>query len=175
MNALFEQLGINWKLFLSQAVNFFILLFVLRIFVYKPLLAMIKDRNKRIKEGLEKAEEASIRLKEVDVIAKDKLKQADQDSIDIIKKTEKKAKVLDKEIQEKAEQKQKEINQLLRQSFVKQQEEAKELVYKEAAELVKKTIKKTVGLSPKEIDDTLIKKAVASLRGVSPWRGDEAI
>ncbi len=59
MNDLFEQLGINWKLFLSQTVNFFILLFVLKVFVYKPLLAIIKERSKKIKEGLEKAEEAS--------------------------------------------------------------------------------------------------------------------
>ena len=52
MNELFEQLGINWKLFLSQLVNFFILLFVLRAFVYKPFLAIIKERSKKIKEGL---------------------------------------------------------------------------------------------------------------------------
>src|SRR3989338_7233599 len=74
---LIEQLGINWKLLLSQAVNFFILLLVLRFFVYKPLLIVIKERNKKIKQGLEKAEEADVRLKEVDIIAKKKLKKAD--------------------------------------------------------------------------------------------------
>ena len=163
-NELLFQLGINWKLFLSQAVNFFILLFVLRLFVYKPLLTMIKERNKRIKQGLEKAEEADIRLKEVDVIAKDKLKQADQDSIDIIKKTENRAKVLDKEIQEKAEQKQKEINQLLKQSLVKQQEEAKDKVLSQATELIKRTIIKTVELKPDAIDEALIKKAVTEIK-----------
>src|SRR3989338_5502331 len=80
------QLGIDWKLFLSQAFNFFILLLILRAFVYKPLLIVIKKRNEKIKEGLEKAEAADVRLKEVDVIAKGKLKQADQESISIIKK-----------------------------------------------------------------------------------------
>ena len=164
MNALFEQLGINWKLFLSQSVNFFILLIVLRAFVYKPLLIVIKKRNDKIKEGLVKAEEADIRLKEVDNIAKDKLKQADQDSIIIIKKTEEKAKILDKEIQEKAEQKQKEINELLKQSFAKQQEEAKEKILSEAGELIKRTIIKTVELKPDAIDDALIKKAVTEVK-----------
>ena len=164
MNALFEQLGINWKLFLSQSVNFFILLIVLRAFVYKPLLIVIKKRNDKIKEGLVKAEEADIRLKEVDNIAKDKLQQADQDSIIIIKKTEEKAKILDKEIQEKAEQKQKEINELLKQSFAKQQEEAKEKILSEAGELIKRTIIKTVELKPDAIDDALIKKAVTEVK-----------
>ena len=171
-NELLSQLGINWKLFLSQTVNFFILLIVLTFFVYKPLLKIIKERNRRIKEGLDKAEEADVRLKEVDIIAKDKLKQADQDSIDIIKKTENRAKVLGDDLQKKAETHQEELMEQIQIGYKKQQEEVKELVYKEAVELVKKTIKKTVGLSPKEIDDALIKKRITSLRGAE---GDEAI
>ena len=94
MNALLDQLGINGGLFLSQAVNFFILLLVLTFFVYKPLIKVVKTRNAKIKEGLEKAEEADIRLKEVDNIGKEKIKQAEQESINIIKSTEQKAKVL---------------------------------------------------------------------------------
>ncbi|MBI3631289.1 MAG: hypothetical protein HY219_00270 [Candidatus Staskawiczbacteria bacterium] len=164
MNSLFEQLGINWKLFLSQAVNFFILLVVLRAFVYKPLLIVIKERNKKIKEGLEKAEEASIRLKEIDIIAKNKLKQADQESMDIIKKTEKQAKILGDNLQKKAEDHQKELMEQIQISYKKQQEEARSLVYQEATELVKKAIKRTVELSPKEIDDALIKKVALKMK-----------
>ena len=164
MNGLFEQLGINWKLFLSQAVNFFILLIVLRAFVYKPILIVIKERNKKIKEGLEKAEEASIRLKEVDIIAKNILKQAGQDSIDIIKKTEKQAKVLGDNLQKKAESHQKELMEQIQLDYKKQQEEIRHLVYKEASELVKKAIKKTVELSPEAIDDALIKKVVLKMK-----------
>src|SRR3989344_4325457 len=42
--SIFEQLGIHWQLLLSQAVNFFILLIILRVFAYKPLLAVIRKR-----------------------------------------------------------------------------------------------------------------------------------
>ncbi len=164
MNGLFEQLGINWKLFLSQAVNFFILLIVLRAFVYKPILIVIKERNKKIKEGLEKAEEASIRLKEVDIIAKNILKQAGQDSITIIKKTEKRAKLLEDNLQKKAEDHQKELMEQIHLGYKKQLQESKNLVYQEATELVKKAIKKTVELSPKDIDDTLIEKVVLKMK-----------
>jgi len=38
--------------------------------------------------------------------------------------------------------------------------ETKKLVFKEALELVKKTIIKTVELDPKSIDEALVKKAV---------------
>ena len=65
-----------------------------------------------------------------------------------------------KEILDKAEKKQKQINDLLRQSFLKQQEEAKTKVLAEAGELIKKAIIKTVELKPDQIDDALIKKAV---------------
>ena len=163
-NELLSQLGINWKLFLSQAFNFAILFVVLTVFVYKPLIKVIKERSKKIKEGLDKAEEADVRLKEVDEIGKGKLREAQQQSIEMIKATEEKAKILDKENQEKAERKQKEVADLLRQSFAKQQEEAKALVLKDAAELVRKTIIKTVDLKSEAIDEALIKKAVEEVK-----------
>ncbi len=66
MEQLLSQLGIDWKLLLSQAVNFFLLLIVLRLFVYKPLLQMLHERRERIEEGIEKAKEADIRLLEAE-------------------------------------------------------------------------------------------------------------
>jgi len=161
MEGLLGQLGIDWKLFLSQALNFFILLLILRAFVYKPLLAVIKKRNEKIKEGLEKAEAADIRLKEVDVMAKNKLKDADVASMNIIKDTEQRAKQMEQVMQKKAEEKQKELMRQIQLNYQKQQEEAKQHVLKEAAELVKKIIVKTVQLKPGDIDDALIDKAVS--------------
>ncbi len=163
-NELLFQLGIDWKLLLSQIVNFFILLTILTFFVYKPLIKVIKERSRRIKEGLEKAEEADVRLKEIDVIGAGKIKEAEQKGIEIIKATEAKAKVLDKEIQQATEKKQKEINELLKQNFLKQQEEAKNMILSQAGELVKKAIIKTVELKPADIDEALIKKAVNELK-----------
>ena len=164
MNALLDQLGIDWKVLLSQMVNFFILLIVLTFFVYKPVIKIIKERTKKIKEGLDKAEEADIRLKEIDQIGKGKIHAAELKGIEMIKETEVKAKALDKENQEKAEKKQKDAQELLKLSIRKQQEEAKNKILAEAGELVKKAIMKTVELKPEEIDSALIKKAVAELK-----------
>ena len=161
---LFEQLGINWQLFLSQAVNFFILLIILRAFVYKPLLAVIKKRNEKIQQGLQKAEEADIRLKEVDVIAKDKLKQTDQQSISIIKTTEEKADQLRQSLQKKAEEHRIELMKQAELEYKRQQEESKKRVFSEAMELIKKALIKTVELNPKNIDDALIQKAMTQIK-----------
>ena len=75
MQQLFAQLGIDWHLLLSQAVNFFLLLVVLRLFVYTPLLKLLHDRRARIEEGLTKADEADKRLVEVEEIGKGKKKR----------------------------------------------------------------------------------------------------
>jgi F-type H+-transporting ATPase subunit b len=163
MNALFFQLGIDWKLFLSQVVNFFILLTVLWLFVYKPLIKIIKERNRKIKEGLDKAEEADVRLKDIDNIGKEKIKEAEQQSINIIKDTEQKAKVLDQQLQKKNEEKQALLQKEAQDQLKKQLEDNKKVVLAQAAELVKKAIIKTVELSPDAIDEKLIKKAVESV------------
>ena len=164
MNQLLFQLGIDWKLFLSQAANFFILLTILTFAVYKPLIKAMKERNARIKEGLDKAEEADIRLKEIDVIGKSRIKDAEAKSINIIKDTEKRAKVLEQELQKKTEEKQAQLQKDFQLSYQKQQEEARNLVLNNAIELVKKTLVKTVELKPEEIDGALIKKAVESIK-----------
>ena len=152
MNALLDQLGIDWKLFLSQAVNFFILLVVLTFFVYKPLMKVIKQRNAKIKEGLEKAEEADVRLKEIDVIGKEKIKEAEQKGIEIIKETEDKAKIMDERIaEEKLRKSRLQMQELVTtRAFKEKRKKIKQNVLAEAAELVKKTIIKTVELKPAE-------------------------
>ncbi len=163
MSDILSQLGIDWKLFLSQLVNFFLILIILSVFVYKPVLKIIKERNRRIKEGLDKAEEAGIRLKEVDEIGKKKIKEAELSSINIIKATEKKAKDLELQLQKKSEEKQLQLQKELQESYKKQQEQAQDLVLKNAVELVKKAIVKTVELKPAEIDEALINKAVKEI------------
>ena len=164
MNEFFNQFGIDWKLFLSQLVNFALILIILRLFVYKPVLKIIKERNKKIKEGLDKAEEAGVRLKEIDNIGKVKIKEAENTSMNIIKDTEKRAKALEQELQKKSEENQIQTQKDLEANYKRQQEQAKNLVLKNAIELVKKTIIKTVELKPEAIDEALIKKAIAEVR-----------
>src|ERR1035437_7360264 len=127
-NQLFLQLGIDWKLFLSQVVNFLILLVILTFFVYKPLIKVIKERTRKIQEGLDKAHEADIRLKEVDVTATEKIKEAEATSINMIKATEQKAKRLEQELQKENEEKQILAQKELKASYQKQQEEIKGMV-----------------------------------------------
>ena len=161
---LLEQLGIDWKLFLSQAINFFILLLILRAFVYKPLLSMIKERNKKIKEGLEKAAEAEVRLNKVDIVAKEHLKKADARALVILKETEQRGRAMEQSMRQKVEEEQRALMAQAKLSYERTQQETKEKVLKEASALVKKVIATTVEMKPEMIDEALIEKAVKKVK-----------
>jgi len=52
------ELGINLSSFIAQLVNFGILFLLLSVLAYKPILKMMDERSRRIKESLELAEVA---------------------------------------------------------------------------------------------------------------------
>jgi F-type H+-transporting ATPase subunit b len=52
----FAKLGINLPLLIAFIVNFVILFALLGLFLYKPVMKMLDERSKRIKEGMEQAE-----------------------------------------------------------------------------------------------------------------------
>jgi F-type H+-transporting ATPase subunit b len=61
-----ETFGWNWKLFLSQIVSFCIVAFLLRRFAYKPILAILEDRRRKIEEGQLNAEKIRKELAEAE-------------------------------------------------------------------------------------------------------------
>ena len=62
---LIKNFGIDPILLGAQIVNFLIVLFILRKFLYKPVLDTLKKRKDKISEGQKMAEEARIRLEKV--------------------------------------------------------------------------------------------------------------
>jgi F-type H+-transporting ATPase subunit b len=66
-----EALGINVQSLIAQIVNFVILLLVLGIVAYKPVMRMLDERSKRIKDSLEQAET----VKQQAAAAQDETKQ----------------------------------------------------------------------------------------------------
>ncbi len=52
-------LGVNWKLFIAQLVNFSVVVFVMWKWVYTPLLKIIDARTSKIDKGLRDSEAAA--------------------------------------------------------------------------------------------------------------------
>ncbi len=164
MSELVQQLGLDWKLLLSQGVNFLILLTVLTLLVYRPLSRLIEERRKKIEFGLMGAEEAERRLKEIDQIKEGKIAEAEKNALKVIAEAEKRAGRRFNEILKTAEDKAETV--LFEASKVaegKKQEELNRLAEKASA-LIKEAIVKTVELDPKLIDEKLVSRAALIIK-----------
>jgi F-type H+-transporting ATPase subunit b len=56
MDKAVEALGLNLPQLIAQVANFFVLLVILRLTLYKPILKMLDERKQKIAEGLNAAE-----------------------------------------------------------------------------------------------------------------------
>jgi F-type H+-transporting ATPase subunit b len=57
-----KTFGVDPILLGAQIINFLIIFYLLKRFLYKPVLGMLKKREDKIKEGIKQAEEARVTL-----------------------------------------------------------------------------------------------------------------
>ncbi len=160
MSELFHTLGIDGKLLAAQLLNFLILLVILRLTVYKPLLAMMQKRRERIEFGLKGADEAERQLARIEVERQEKLKAADAQALALMQSTEQSGKKRFNEIVHGAEEK---ADYLLKEAATlarRKEQEEREHFMKEAQGIVKEALIKTVELNPKDVDEKLIAQAL---------------
>ena len=66
LTGILNLFGLEGKLFIAQIINFAILLFILKKFLYEPIANMLEERKTKIKQGLDDAENAKKALAEAD-------------------------------------------------------------------------------------------------------------
>lgn len=84
-----KNFGLNPVLLAAQIVNFLVVLFILKKFLYKPILEVLSKRQITIKEGLKQAEDARVKLEKVVVEEKNILRQAQLQSKEMIEDAKK--------------------------------------------------------------------------------------
>lgn len=164
MADLFHNLGVDWRLLVSQGVNFLLLLIILRLFVYKPLLKVLADRRARIEEGLAKADEADKRLSEANEIAKTKLKEAEHAGMNLIAEARDKATHDKAEAEKRLKSDETAARERLAQELRRREAESADALAAAQGALVKAALIKTVELSPEAVDDALISKALSHVK-----------
>ncbi len=75
-----HEFGIDWPLLVAQIINFLIILYILKRFAYKPILAALKNRQNAIQKGLKDAEEATKLLERTAEKEKEALRKAHADA-----------------------------------------------------------------------------------------------
>lgn len=142
---IFSKLGIDWRLLAAQIVNFLILVYVLKRFVYTPMLRFLEERRKKIEEGLSHAEKSEELHRKVKVEVEEIVLKAKRQAKEIVDEAHTQAKHTHKTIVEQAHSDAHEIVQ----SAKKQSEEERQAYIArfqtEIAELVVLAAEKVVG------------------------------
>ncbi|MGC9451584.1 MAG: F0F1 ATP synthase subunit B [Oceanipulchritudo sp.] len=84
IQGLISQFGIDWKLIFAQAVNFAVVAFLLWRFAFKPVMATLEERQRKIAEGLQFAEESKNQLAETEKRQAEVLREANTKAQEIL-------------------------------------------------------------------------------------------
>ena len=76
--------GVDWPHFIAQCISFIIVVICLQKFAYKPILAVLAERRKRIQEGLENAEKVKQELANAQAKAQEMLQKTGQEAAKMI-------------------------------------------------------------------------------------------
>ena len=85
-----EALGIDVKLIVVQIVNFAILLFILKRFLYKPLLTMLEKRKQEVEDSVKLKTDLEERIKGIDIEKEQVMHQIRKDADAVIEEARQK-------------------------------------------------------------------------------------
>lgn len=105
LEAIAGKFGVDWPTLFAQSFNFIIVAFVLYKFAVKPIAATLDERQQKISEGLQYAEEMKTQLAEAERERTEKIKEAAQQAQTILSEAREQSKeMIEQKTQEAAAQ-----------------------------------------------------------------------
>lgn len=160
-----HQFGFDIKLFLGQVVNFLILAYIFKRFLYKPILNVFKEREEKIKTGLDNAEKAREALDAARHDSESMLKSTKLEAGGIIENSKKAGEELRSEIVARSKTESEKIITEARSQAVSEMKEAEKEVKQMSLEISEKLMNKVIGgLFSEEDKQKILKRAVESIK-----------
>jgi F-type H+-transporting ATPase subunit b len=156
-------LGINWKLFIAQLVNFAVIAIVVWRWVYQPLLKLMDERTKKISDGLEFSKDATEQLEQIKAEKEVVLRQAKSEAIGLIEDAKRKAEDIRKD---KLEQAKTEIEKIILEGKERMENERRasfDLLKRDAADLTASLAQKLLAGLDTKSQHELVKNVVSNL------------
>jgi len=105
LEAIAGKFGVTWPTLIAQMVNFIIVAVVLYKFAVKPIASTLDERQQKISEGLQYAEEMKTQLAEAERERNEKIKEAAQQAQTILSEAREQSKdLIEQKTQEAAAQ-----------------------------------------------------------------------
>lgn len=160
-----KEFGVDLRLLIAQTINFLVILYLLRRYLYKPVLELLKKREETIKEGLAKAQEGQELLDKAIEKEKTILRNAHDQAKEMLLET----KIKQQETNELAEKKTKErIERMLKdaqEQIDRETKEAEKRLSTQTSELAAKFLQKSVkGLFLEKEQEQIVKQALKRIR-----------
>lgn len=163
---LLGSLGIQWRLFVAQLVNFGIVLFVLWKWVFTPAMTALENRQKTIEKGLQDAEASSKALASASEEKESTIVSARQEAAKLVEGATLASEKIRKETLEKTKA---EVAELVAQGKAKLAEEKDKIVIDAKSEIAGLVVSATEKVLDETIDGKkhkgLIEAAVSKLIG----------
>jgi F-type H+-transporting ATPase subunit b len=162
-----ENIGVDYTLLAFQIINFIVLMWLLKKFLYRPILKLIENRQKEIDDSLKLKEEIEKKEEELGKEKEKMLQETREESQLLIEKLKRDAgKIKDKIIKEGKKEK----DAIIKKAQVQIDAERKKMeaqVEKEAIELAAMMASKVLSsILSDDLQHKLIKKEVDKLTGV---------
>jgi len=147
-----ETFGWNWKLFLSQVISFCIVAYLLQRFAYKPILAVLEERRRKIEEGQINAEKIKKELAEAEKRYQEIVAKGNADAQKMIDEARESAAHLSERKQQEAITAAEQIIAKAREASAIEHERTMESLKRELGRLVVDTTAKVAGkvLTPED-------------------------
>lgn len=162
---LLEKLGIDWRLFVAQIINFLALLFVLYLFLYKPVLGLLERRRETIEKSLADAKKIEELAAKAEAATDAKMREVRKEAARILEEAERRAEALR---EEKLMLTKKDMEKIIEQSKAQLAYERESIlreVKEEAGELVTSAVATILeGLPHEKIDKALIEGSLKKIK-----------
>ena len=147
---LVRQFGVNWSSFIAQVVNFTFLAFVLYRFAFKPVLNTLSERQQKIAEGLQYAEEMKQKLSEAEKGKAETLKNASLEAQHLVNDAQEKAKaLLEKNTQEATIR----VEAILQKATQETEKERQKMIKEVQVEISRLVVQTTAKVLAKELSE----------------------
>ncbi|NCU29128.1 ATP synthase F0 subunit B [Candidatus Saccharibacteria bacterium] len=162
---LMSSLGIDWFMLGFQTLAFLLLLFILKKFVYPPLVAMLDKRDESIKASADAAMQAEQQAAESEARTAEMIDQAKREAAEIVATAKQEATDVAESIHDKAEARAEALIVSARDELNREVESAKKSLKQDTIELVALATGKVLEekIDSKQ-DNQIIEKA---LRGIN--------
>ncbi len=156
-----KDFGVEPILLLAQMVNFAILLFILKRFLYKPILKVLEERKNKIATSMKQSEQIQKKFEELDAKQQEILDNARNESAQIIDAAKSEAKTLANQIQIEASNQAQQALKRAQETLALEKQKMISDAKKEIVGVVTSATQKVIGkMMTKKDKDRLVTEAV---------------